>query len=80
MRLGKPAVIRGLAADWPAVRAEDTAAYLRGFASNAQTEMSIAAPEHGGRLFYTMGMAELTFTKQPATLISVWALLAKRLR
>lgn len=71
MRLGKPAVIRGLAADWPAVRAEDTAAYLRGFASNAQTEMSVAAPEHGGRLFYTMGMAELTFTKQPATLGTV---------
>jgi mannose-6-phosphate isomerase-like protein (cupin superfamily) len=69
--LARPVVVRGLAANWPAVGAPDTAAYLRRFASNAQTEMSIAPPEHTGRLFYTAGLAELTFTKEPATLGTV---------
>jgi mannose-6-phosphate isomerase-like protein (cupin superfamily) len=49
------------------VQARDKAAYLRRFDSGARTEMSIAPPEHDGRLFYTDGMAALTFTKQPAT-------------
>jgi mannose-6-phosphate isomerase-like protein (cupin superfamily) len=71
LSLGRPLVVRGLAADWPSVRALDTVAYLRRFASNAQTEMSVAAPEHEGRLFYTDGMTELTFTKAPATLATV---------
>src|SRR3954454_14109549 len=65
--LGQPVVLRGLAADWPFVRAPDKAAYLRRFDSGAKTEMSVAAPEHEGRLFYTDGLAELTFTKEPAT-------------
>jgi hypothetical protein len=69
--LGKPVVVRRLAADWPAVRAPDTAAYLKQFASRAQTEMSVAPPEHQGRLFYTDGMAGLTFTKEPATVGAV---------
>jgi mannose-6-phosphate isomerase-like protein (cupin superfamily) len=60
-------VVRGLAAGWPIVQARDKAAYLRRFDSGARTEMSIAPPEHDGRLFYTDGMAALTFTKQPAT-------------
>jgi mannose-6-phosphate isomerase-like protein (cupin superfamily) len=60
-------VVRGLAAGWPIVQAPDKAAYLRRFDSGARTEMSIAPPEHDGRLFYTDGMAALTFTKQPAT-------------
>src|SRR4051794_30716043 len=65
--LGQPVVLRGLAADWPLVCAPDKAAYLRRFDSGAKTEMSVAAPEHKGRLFYTDGVAGLTFTKEPAT-------------
>ena len=71
MSLGRPVVVRGLAADWPAARAKDTAAYLRRFASAAPTEMSVAPAEHCGRLFYTEGMADLTFAKQPATVGAV---------
>jgi mannose-6-phosphate isomerase-like protein (cupin superfamily) len=65
--VGRPVVVRGLAAGWPIVQAPDKAAYLRRFDSGARAEMSIAPPEHDGRLFYTDGMAALTFTKQPAT-------------
>ena len=64
-------VLRGLAADWPIVRAKDAAAYLRRFDSGAKTDMTVAAPEHEGRLFYTEGMAGLTFTKQSATVSAV---------
>lgn len=53
------------------VRAGDRAAYLKRFDSGARTEMSVAAPEHKGRLFYTEGMAGLNFTKQPATVSAV---------
>jgi hypothetical protein len=69
--LGRPVVIRGLAADWPMVQAPDKAAYLKRFDSGAMTEMSIAAPEHKGRLFYTADFAGLNFTKQPATVSAV---------
>lgn len=64
-------MVRSLAADWPMVRAADRAAYLKRFDSGARTEMSVAAPEHKGRLFYTEGMAGLNFTKQPATVSAV---------
>jgi hypothetical protein len=64
-------VVRGLAADCPVVLAADKAAYLRRFDSGAGTEMSIAGPEHGGRLFYADGMDGLNFTKQAATVGAV---------
>lgn len=63
--------MRELAADWPMVRADDKAAYLKRFDSGAKTEMSLAAPEHKGRLFYTDDFAELNFTKQAATVSDV---------
>jgi len=69
--LGRPVVLRGFAAGWPIVQASDKAAYLRRFDSGAPTDMTIAAPHHGGRLFYTDDMAGLTFTKQPATVSTV---------
>jgi hypothetical protein len=67
LSLRRPVVLRGLAAGWPMVRAADKAAYLRQFDSGAKTEMSVAAPEHQGRLFYTGEMDGLTFAKQPAS-------------
>jgi mannose-6-phosphate isomerase-like protein (cupin superfamily) len=71
LSLGRPVVLRGLAAAWPIVRATDKAAYLRRFASGAQTDMLVGGPEHGGRLFYTEGMTGLTFTKERASVGSV---------
>jgi mannose-6-phosphate isomerase-like protein (cupin superfamily) len=75
--LGQPIVLRGLAAGWPVVRSGNAAAYLRRFDSGAKTEMLLAAPEHGGRLFYTEAMAGLTFTRTPATVGAVLDRLAR---
>src|SRR5437868_6177284 len=71
LSLGRPVVLRGLAAAWPIVRVTDKAAYLRRFASGAQADMLVGGPEHEGRLFYTDGMAGLTFTKERASVGSV---------
>jgi Cupin-like domain len=65
--LRRPVVLRGLAAGWPIVRAADKAAYLRRLDSGTRTEMSVASPEHEGRLFYTGEIDGLTFIKQHAT-------------
>lgn len=75
--LGRPVVLRGLAVDWPVVSASDKGAYLRRLDSGATTEVSVARPEHGGRLFYTEGMAGLTFTRRPATVSAVLDLLER---
>ena len=61
-------VLRGLATDWPMVRAEDKAEYLRRFGETARAEMTLGPPEYKGRLFYTDGLEGLNFTKQPATI------------
>ena len=53
------------------VQAPDKAGYLKRFDSGAKTEVSVAAPEHKGRLFYTADFAGLNFTKQPATVSAV---------
>lgn len=59
------------------VRSADTAAYLKQFDSGAKTEMSVAAPGHKGRLFYTDDFAELNFTKELATVSAVLDRLAR---
>lgn len=64
-------VVRGLAENWPIVKAADKAAYLKRFDSGARTEMIVAPPEHQGRLFYTEDMSGLNFTKEPATVSAV---------
>ena len=76
----RPVVLRGLAADWPMVRSPDKAAYLRALDSGAKTEMSVAAPEHGGRLFYTGEIEGLTFAKEFATVSGVLDRLASAAR
>jgi hypothetical protein len=63
--------MRGFAAGWPIVQVDDKAAYLRRFDSGARTEMIVAAAEHEGRLFYTEGMAGLTFAKELASVSAV---------
>ena len=74
---GQPKVLRGLAADWPMIQATDKASYLKRFDSGARTEVSVAAPQHEGRLFYTGEMEVLTFNKQPATVSAVLDLIAR---
>ena len=65
---GEPLLLKGLAADWPAVRAglqsvEAGADYLRGFYRDATVGAWIGGPEIGGRFFYN---ANLTgFNYQP---------------
>ena len=71
LELRRPVVLRGVASDWPIVKAADKAAYLRHYDKGAQTDMIVAAPEHQGRLFYSDGMAGLTFERQSATVRSL---------
>jgi hypothetical protein len=54
---GAPAVLRGLAAGWPAVAAGRSspatmANYLSGFATGAPVHVMVGAPAIGGRFFY----------------------------
>jgi hypothetical protein len=55
---GRPAVLKGLVADWPIVRAADRsdetlADYLRGFDSGKPVRAFVGAPEMGGRFGYS---------------------------
>jgi hypothetical protein len=66
---GRPVVLRGLAADWPAVSAaqqsdETLIAYLKGFRANDLPVSAIVGqPEIEGRFFYTDDMRALNFTR-----------------
>jgi Cupin-like domain len=71
-----PAVIRGLAAQWPAVRAADPAAYLAGFDAGAPVILTIAPPQAEGRIFYTPDLTELGFVRENSTLSSLFERLA----
>lgn len=63
----KPVVFRGLAADWPAVRAPDIGAYMRRL-GDTPCEMIVGPPEIEGRIFYNADMSGLTFRKEPGSL------------
>lgn len=65
---GHPAVFRGIAAHWPAVRAaqrsdEELVAYLRAFAVNRPVSVLVGAPEIEGRFLYTEDLCGLNFTR-----------------
>jgi hypothetical protein len=67
--LNQPAVIKGLARDWPAVRAaressETFAEYLRTFDTNEQIEAFFGAPEISGRFFYSEDLGGFNFEKK----------------
>jgi len=68
-----PAVFRGIAADWPAIRAPDPGAYLARFDSGGPIGIAIAPPDAEGRLAYTADMSALTFTRDSATLARLFA-------
>ncbi|WP_454882867.1 cupin-like domain-containing protein [Sphingomonas oryzagri] len=63
----KPMVFRGLAADWPAVRAENgIGAYLKRL-GDAPCDMIVGPPDIDGRIFYDADMSGLTFRKEPGS-------------
>ena len=65
---GQPAILRGQAADWPAVEAarrsdEDFIAYLRRFTTTHPVPHIVAEPEIEGRFFYTSDIRQLNFQR-----------------
>jgi mannose-6-phosphate isomerase-like protein (cupin superfamily) len=69
----EPAVLRGTAAGWPAVRAEDPAAYLARFDRGAAIGIAVAPPAAQGWLSYTPGLTALSFTRESGTLAKLFA-------
>ena len=71
MPAAQPAVLRGVATAWPAVRAAATpqgiAAYLTAQDSGAAFDMLVGPPAIKGRFFYNEDMTGLNFERQPAT-------------
>jgi hypothetical protein len=71
--LGQPAILRGVAADWPAVQAaqrsdEELLAYLRQFGGDRPVAAIVGAPEIGGRFFYSEDYRSLNFQRGMSTL------------
>ena len=65
---GQPAVLRGLAAGWPAVQAalrsdEEIVAYLKHFRVERPVGAIVGPPEIGGRFFYTDDIMSLNFER-----------------
>ncbi|HEX7694249.1 MAG TPA: cupin-like domain-containing protein [Sphingomonas sp.] len=69
----RPAIIRGIAAGWPAVTASDPAAYLARFDAGAPVGVAIAPPAAEGRLGYTPDLSALTFIRESGTLAWLFA-------
>src|SRR5437763_6988517 len=68
---GEPAVLRGLAAEWPIVRAGqagELAALLRGAASDEPFEAWFGAPEIEGRFGYTEDFSGFNHERKLATI------------
>lgn len=64
----QPVVLRGLAADWPAVRAaresdEALVGYLKRFSHDEAVGAIVGTPEIAGRFFYTDDLSALNFTR-----------------
>ena len=80
----QPAVLRGLAAQWPAVQAasrsdEEIIAYLGKLQTGRAVIALVGEPETGGRFFYREGLTSLNFSRAQAPLASFLArLLAER--
>lgn len=74
--LAEPAVLRGIAADWPLVRASDPLAYLAAFDSGAPVSIVTAPRSAEGRLTYTSDLAALNFDRRNGTLATLFAQLS----
>jgi hypothetical protein len=80
---GEPAVLRGLVADWPAVRAaeagdEPLAEFLREAASDEPFEAWFGAPEIEGRFGYTPDFAGFNHDRRLATVDQLLDLLLRQ--
>ena len=68
----RPAIFRGLAADWPAVRSAaepgGVARHVARLGAAAPCEMIVGPPENGGRIFYNADMSGLNFSREPSSL------------
>src|SRR5689334_14029981 len=72
----RPAVLRGVVADWPAVRhAMESAAsidrYLRGFGKGAPVDTIIMPPHAHGRIFYSDDMSGFNFSRSRSPIAEV---------
>ena len=72
----EPAILRGIAADWPAVRAADPAAYLARFDTGTTIGIAVAPPTADGWLSYAPGTTALNLTRHSGTLASLFARLS----
>ena len=66
--VAQPAVLRGHAADWPAVRAasasdEEFVAYVKERSATGRVTAIVGPPEIGGRFFYTDDLNRLNFDR-----------------
>ena len=80
---GRPAVLRGLVADWPAVQAarvgdEALADYLRGVASEEPFEAWFGSPEIGGRFGYNENFDGYNHERRLATIDQLLDLLLRQ--
>lgn len=80
--VGQPAVLRGAASHWPAVRAgvespQAVVDYLMGFDARASADIMVGDPAIGGKFFYNDDLTGLNFQRRPQPLAqSVRELLA----
>ena len=71
----QPVVLRGLVADWPAVRAgrespQAMANYLRGFDTGASADTMFGDPAIGGRFFYNDDLTGHNFQRRPQRIVA----------
>ena len=81
----RPAVLRGLVADWPACRAaaqspEVLCAMLTAHASPQMAEVFLADQAVAGRYFYGEKLEGFNFTRQPTTLAGALTTILERMR
>ena len=75
---GKPVILKGLAADWPATQAaaqssDAIASYLTGLASDAKVMTYLGKPEMAGRFFYREDMRGFNFERREIAIKKVIA-------
>ena len=63
---GEPAVLAGIACDWPIVRSGDAAGYLRAMATPGSVQFMRAPPEIEGRMHYGATIGSRNFVREEA--------------
>ena len=79
---GEPAILKGLVAHWPAVRAarespEALARYLMSLDSGVESQTILVPPEHRGRMFYGSNANGFNFLRSRCTVSQVLEQLAR---